>query len=197
MKPSNNTIYFVGALSLVGIGLVSMFKNKNDNSQDVPQEPTIEPTNTNQTTNTSTNNNVSIDIDKILKLGVVGNEVKILQKKLGINSDGVFGKITEAKLYDVKGVKQISLSKWDSIQKYLFNVGEIVKLKQDLAIPMAQETNLGYYTLQPPVLFNYSKNDDFIIKKQTTTASGVEYFVKLNSFFNGNFFKISEKYLTK
>jgi hypothetical protein len=49
----------------------------------------------------------------VLKMGSRGGEVRALQKKLGIASDGIFGRITQNSLFKVKGVKQISLNAFE------------------------------------------------------------------------------------
>jgi hypothetical protein len=46
----------------------------------------------------------------VLKRGSKGAEVKALQRQLGSVPDGVFGRNTENKLLQIKGVKQISLN---------------------------------------------------------------------------------------
>lgn len=50
----------------------------------------------------------------ILKNGSRGNEVKVLQRKLGVDTDGIFGEKTQSALLKAKGVKSITLNQFDS-----------------------------------------------------------------------------------
>lgn len=52
----------------------------------------------------------SLNRDLLLKVGVKGAEVAVLQRLLTISSDGIFGTQTEAALLANKGVKQITLN---------------------------------------------------------------------------------------
>lgn len=55
-----------------------------------------------------------VDRDKMLSKGSKGSEVALLQNKLGnLFIDGIFGDKTEARLKQVKGVTQITLSSYD------------------------------------------------------------------------------------
>lgn len=51
-----------------------------------------------------------------LKKGSRGYEVELLQKKLAITADGVFGSGTESALFSATGVKSISLSRFESVR---------------------------------------------------------------------------------
>lgn len=61
--------------------------------------------------------------DKVLKRGVNGNEVKLLQQWLGVDQDGIFGPITEAALLQLKGVNQITLREFPDTPDMNFNPG--------------------------------------------------------------------------
>lgn len=54
-----------------------------------------------------------LDYNKLLKKGVYNSaEVKKLQELLGVENDGDFGPITEAALFNRKGVKEITLNQF-------------------------------------------------------------------------------------
>jgi len=52
------------------------------------------------------------DLNKILKKGSKGTEVRVLQSLLKVTVDGDFGRNTENALYTQKGVRQIRLKDW-------------------------------------------------------------------------------------
>ena len=74
------------------------------------------PVNTNTGTTTGTNTPApttpTLDYDKVLKNGVTGPEVQLLQRFLYITADGIFGPATETALYSARGVRQITLRDW-------------------------------------------------------------------------------------
>lgn len=59
---------------------------------------------------------VIVDVNLTLNKGSKGTEVKALQNKLKIKSDGIFGDITEKSLFQKKGVRSITLAKFDIIK---------------------------------------------------------------------------------
>lgn len=61
-----------------------------------------------------TGTTTTLNKNLVLKNGSKGNEVKELQKRMGITADGIFGNQTQAKLLALKLVTQISLSQYDS-----------------------------------------------------------------------------------
>lgn len=63
------------------------------------------------------NGSAALDLNKLLKKGVNGNEVKVLQGLLGINADGIFGTQTENALYNYTGFqKEITLNQFYAIR---------------------------------------------------------------------------------
>lgn len=52
------------------------------------------------------------DLNKILKKGSKGSEVRVLQSLLKVTVDGDFGRNTENALFNQKGVRQIRLKDW-------------------------------------------------------------------------------------
>lgn len=77
-------------------------------------EETKTPEITENKTTTPTSKTVSINRTLQLKKGSKGAEVKELQRKLGVDDDGIFGKDTEGALYRLKGVKSISLRDFET-----------------------------------------------------------------------------------
>lgn len=110
---------------LIGAGVVSLgvvgwlwWKTKKENEVTAPllEAPIVTtPTSNMPILATPPLVAMSLPIDKtrILKRGSRGAEVKALQKKLGVASDGIFGSITESTLFKIKGVKQTSLNAFD------------------------------------------------------------------------------------
>jgi hypothetical protein len=110
---------------LIGAGVVSLgvvgwywYKTKKESEPITPiiNTPTVNtPVNNIPTLATPplVQSTISLNKSLILKIGSRGLEVKALQKKLGIASDGIFGAITQNALFRVKGVKQISLNAFD------------------------------------------------------------------------------------
>lgn len=73
-----------------------------------------------------------LDRNLLLKQGVRGNEVKELQRLLGVSQDGIFGPITESTLFQLKGVKQITLATF----------GTVLTLNQN-ALPVGTQVMAG------------------------------------------------------
>lgn len=101
---TGNTSLYLGIAVLLGVGAYFVY-NKNSGNNDY-SEPSDEP---------STTPAVAANYDLLLSKGSKGLEVGKLQILLGITSDGIFGPNTEAKLYEVKGVKQITLNQWPKL----------------------------------------------------------------------------------
>ncbi|SDZ90566.1 hypothetical protein SAMN05443667_101240 [Flavobacterium gillisiae] len=104
-KPQNTSLY-VGLALLVGVGAYATTRNKEPEVvNDLPPGP-----GTNNTS--SVPPKTAINFDKTLSVGSRGLEVEKLQTLMGITADGVFGPQTEAKLFSLKGVKQISVNQF-------------------------------------------------------------------------------------
>lgn len=103
-----NKTFLVLGLGAIGIGLISMLngsKKTEENTGALPLPPTPGPVNLPKPQPVAQiNNNLQ------LKIGVRGAEVAKLQTLLGINPDGIFGPITEAALFKLKGVKSTTLA---------------------------------------------------------------------------------------
>ncbi len=76
-----------------------------------------------------------------LKKGSKGYEVQLLQQKLGISSDGIFGSDTEAALYNATGLKIITLSKFDSAKSIHQSTlsKQQLKAKYEAAFPITKQ----------------------------------------------------------
>ncbi|MCW5907309.1 MAG: hypothetical protein KIS94_05585 [Chitinophagales bacterium] len=102
----DNTMYWVAAaVLLLVIILLLMFWKKNQS----PKPPSGNNTESNGTVFDNTQN---LDFNRILRKGVTGNEVKLLQAWLGVSIDGIFGPVTEAALLAKKGVAEITLNQY-------------------------------------------------------------------------------------
>lgn len=64
----------------------------------------------------------TVDLDKVLKRGSRGEEVKQLQSMMGaLSIDGIFGEQTENRLFTVKGVREITLRAYPVSPDIRFN----------------------------------------------------------------------------
>lgn len=102
-KSTNNNVLYAGVALLGVAALATAFSKKNTDSQELPA------------TNNQNTNQTTIDENKVLKKGVTGEEVKILQSFLGVGPDGVFGPITEAALFKLKAVYQTTLKQFKTL----------------------------------------------------------------------------------
>ena len=127
MKNSNSKLpYLIGGAVVLGIGASLVFSSSskpekiggdtfdtgsgntstggNSTPAPVPTQPSYTPP-----ASSALNNNL------VLMKGSKGNEVKALQKLLGLTADGIFGPVTEATLKAKKGVVKISLAQYNSM----------------------------------------------------------------------------------
>lgn len=90
--------------------------------------------------------------DLVLQMGSRGQEVANLQTLMGINPDGIFGTITEAKLFKLKGVKKITLKQFlasATINQNILKVGTAVAAKLKLGTPIynaIEKADTSYYS---------------------------------------------------
>ena len=106
--------YFALGILLIIIILLVVFRNKLSilfPGASAAPAPSLPPSG-----NTNSSTASGMDPNKLLKKGVTGFEVKQLQSWLGgIDVDGDFGPATEARLLEVKGVKEVTLSMYGSL----------------------------------------------------------------------------------
>lgn len=101
--------YFTIVILVTVVALLVVFRNKLTSifvKTPIYNNPTITPPPTTQLP-------ASLDRDKVLKKGVTGAEVKMLQYMLAINADGIFGPVTEGALQDRKCVIETTLNTYD------------------------------------------------------------------------------------
>lgn len=118
-KPKkNNTVLYTG-IALLTIGAVAAATSSG--SKSVPLSNTQEPAgNNSQPAPTQPANGgggsstPTMNLNLVLKNGSKGLEVRELQKLLKVGIDGDFGPLTEAALYSVRSVKQISVNQFNS-----------------------------------------------------------------------------------
>jgi len=114
-----NPAYVVaGVAALCGIGY-AVYKSTNKNNEVVDLDndddaPAQAPAASTPVKPPVTNTTVTLNKNLWLKKGISGNEVKELQKLLGIAADGIFGAQTEAALLARKGTTGITLNNFAS-----------------------------------------------------------------------------------
>jgi hypothetical protein len=131
-------------VSILGVGLLAatyytMFRKKVETPIEDYTDPTIPiPASLNQ--------------NLVLKLGSRGTEVTKLQSLMGVTADGIFGIITEAKLFKLKGVRAISIKQFLSsptINQNILKAGTNVMARLKLGTPIYNaiaKVDTSYYT---------------------------------------------------
>jgi hypothetical protein len=105
-----NTAIYIGVALLLGGGIMYVnAKKKKSSTTDAPLtdinaivDPATKP--------------IALYLTKVLSIGSKGLEVERLQALMKISADGFFGAQTEAMLYRLKGVKEISLDQYAKIR---------------------------------------------------------------------------------
>ncbi len=123
MTTENKLLY--GGVALAGIaGIIALVssggspKKLGEGTFEEPVKPTTPTPTPSNTSGNSTSYTpapvkpVVLNKNLILRVGSVGNEVKELQKLLGVSTDGNFGPKTQAALISKKGVSEITLAKF-------------------------------------------------------------------------------------
>ena len=114
MKKKNNENLIIAGVGAAALGIFMLSRKKNTTFETFPTDvPTSQPTTSTPKPTTSTPKPAApVVLNKalVLKKGSSGNEVRELQRLLGIAQDGSFGPNTEAALLKKKGVKEISLN---------------------------------------------------------------------------------------
>jgi hypothetical protein len=88
----------------------------------------------------------------ILQLGSKGEEVKKLQSLMGVTADGIFGPLTEDKLYKLKGIKKISIKQfltYPTLNQNILKAGTNVMAKLKLGTPIYNaiaKVDTSYYS---------------------------------------------------
>ncbi|WP_281238159.1 peptidoglycan-binding domain-containing protein [Flavobacterium praedii] len=122
MKVSNENKVLIGVGVFAVAGLGFLYWKKKQNEKQVEEIPSYLPEVAQSATNKSTS--TGLDRNKLLSKGTKGAEVMELQNLLNIKVDGDFGNITLTALQKAKGVSQISLNQFQTINTIL---GPIVK----------------------------------------------------------------------
>lgn len=112
MAANNDTRnYTIIAVILIIIILLIVFWDKLK-AAIAKKTATIPPSQTNAS---GSDGAAPLDYNKILKRGDRGEEVKLLQRWLGVTADGIFGPITESALLQKKGINNISLTEYSTM----------------------------------------------------------------------------------
>jgi hypothetical protein len=107
--------YWIALALLIIIILVILFRTKITDLFK-KKTTTVPPSGNSGSGTGSGNNGISgpLDYNKMLKQGVTGNEVKLLQSWLGVTQDGDFGPITAQALLNRKGAIEITLAQFNA-----------------------------------------------------------------------------------
>ena len=96
-------IIYGGAVILGALGIYLITKNKSSQTPIIEDETIIDETEPAPAV---------LDSNLVLQLGSRGQEVATLQKLMSISADGVFGSQTESRLFQLKGVKKVSINQY-------------------------------------------------------------------------------------
>ena len=133
----NKNLIIIGILGLAGAGYY--FYNKKKKETPVLANTSEDETDISIKSITSTTENVKPDLNKILKKGSKGIEVRTIQKALKkVDVDGDFGIGTENRLKKVTGLNQISINQYNQAIVNLQNI-KTKKLKEAQKIKEAQK----------------------------------------------------------
>ena len=119
-KKNNSTLYLaLGSALLVGGVAIAMGSSTpktkiGEDTFEPNPTPTPTPVSNNGASATGGSSQPTLNKNLMLQKGSKGNEVKELQKLLGIAADGDFGPNTENSLLAKKGVKKITLNTFTS-----------------------------------------------------------------------------------
>lgn len=131
MAKKNNTIGYIIGSAVLAFGLFKLFGNRDTDNATEQNSSTDKPV----PDTTEKPKPIVLDYSKILVKGSRGEEVKELQKKLGITADGIFGSQTELTLYNKTGLKQGSLS-------------QIIKVMQDKQLQQTTQSRKNEIALK-------------------------------------------------
>lgn len=185
MKKSTNNTALIAGVSLLGIAVVATaFGSKKDNSQ----VDSITPTNPEET------QPIKLDENKVLKKGVNGEEVKVLQSYLGVSTDGIFGAMTEAALFKLKAVYQTTLKEFQNLptvnQERIPSGTRIMSNNRQgtTLYKSAQKADKTYYMLNE--IFMKIGYGQEIGEVRSSTSLGNYYLVKPTFYDKDNFNKL-------
>ncbi|MFC4817623.1 peptidoglycan-binding domain-containing protein [Flavobacterium sp. GCM10023249] len=154
---------------LIGVGLLSagllgiLWWRKKKAEQEVSQLPIEEPLEATSIPKVATppiskpKPQITLNRSLPLKNGSRGNEVQELQRKLGVEADGIFGSKTETALLKAKGVKSITLNQFDG--KTSLPIKQAAKVVTTIKIPKPGQKLMAI-------------KDDFNIFKAAQNADG-------------------------
>ena len=185
-KKGNDTYLYLGAALLLGGAAYVMSGNNTDVSATETETP-------NATPNTPAPKPPNYDL--VLKIGSKGQEVVRLQQLMGITADGIFGAKTEARLYEIKRVKSISINGYPKIPnsppltKVVFAPGTkvMVKNKNGVKVYLAERKADGTYFSTGKVSTTYGYGEA-IGTIRAKSADGQSHSVNFKSFWDGSFF---------
>lgn len=192
---NKNTAAYIGVALLLGGGFLYIkSKNKSDSSD---SNSNSNSTNGNDSLSdingsvTVSPKPIAVYVTKILKIGSKGLEVTRLQALMKISADGFFGAQTEAMLFRLKGVKEISLDQYAKLPTINRNVlpngtKVMVSNKNGANIYGAiKKADLTYYSsgkIEKTIAFGQAVG---VIRSQS--VDGNAYTIFYNDLWNGDF----------
>lgn len=186
-KDQDNTGLYVGAGLLLLLGIKFAFSQNSKSVYDAEpvEDAPIDPIKTPSPA-------IAIYVTKNLKVGSQGLEVTKLQGLMRITADGFFGPQTEAMLYRLKGVKQVSLdqyAKLPTINRAVLAVGTKVQspLPTGTVVydAIKKADNTYYSSLKEMKTIPFGQAIGTI---RSASAQGNWYTVYYNDLWNGDFF---------
>lgn len=189
-KDNTNTMISIGLLLLLGGVAINVF-GKRKKTTNIYTDDALETVEDITGDATPATKPLVLYVTKVLKMGTKGIEVTKLQQLMKINADGFFGAQTEAMLYRLKGVKEVSLDQYAKLPTINRNVlpngtKVMALLKSGTNIYDAiQKADKTYYSsMKVQKTIPYGKAVGTI---RTASADGNWYTVFYNDMWTGDF----------
>lgn len=119
-KQKNNYMLYggIGLVAIAGIAALSSTSKPKKLGEDTFNDENAGQNNTGNAGSTSYTPPIANNLNRnlVLRIGSKGEEVKQLQRQMKITADGIFGPQTEATLYSLKKVKQVSLNQYATLE---------------------------------------------------------------------------------
>jgi hypothetical protein len=114
---------------------------------------------------------ITIDRNKTLKVGMISPEVKVIQKALGkLDVDGVFGKGTASRLFDVLRLSEISINEYNKDLPKSGMVKVIHDRGKKIDVKKTYNQNYDYLKNYSLAVLNNKPTFKFLFKTYRTTT---------------------------
>ena len=186
-------------LAIAAVLAVIYFVKGKSTPVDTAQPPVKNPTP--QTQVVVNNQIIVLDGSLMLSVGSSGNEVKELQRLLGVDIDGSFGTQTQTALFNKKGLKQTTLYQYQNTPD---RVPHNFKLGDTLVVNAPNGVIVNTLDLQNDVDYVYTgdhvtlQNNDVageVVQLTVNTDQEPGYVVKQSGYISDTYLAISEKYV--